>query len=130
VNEHDPVEVGVALEPGPTPGQRVLCITLTIAPGYHVYAEPAPEGFVPLAVTLEPGGAIASGAAEWPPPERLVIEGIDEEFWVYSGTVVGRIPVELSETEGAIEGEIVYQACTDTLCHLPASVAFSLPLER
>ena len=128
MNEPDPVQVRVALEPGPTPAQRVLTVTVTIADDYHVYAEPVPEGFTALAVTVEPDGAVAAGPAEWPPPSRLVVEDLPDEFWVYHGTVVGRVPIAVSPTGVAVEGEVVYPACTEYLCYLPASVAFKVEL--
>lgn len=120
----EPVSVQVALEPGPATGHRVLIVTLTIAPGYHVYAEPTPEGFVPLSVRLAPTSAAVAGPPEWPPAERLTIEDLPDEFWVYHGTVVGRLPIEVRS--GVVEGEVAYQACTDVACHLPTSVAFRL----
>lgn len=129
MSSDDPVRVRVALEPGPTRERPTLLITVTIAPGYHVYAEPAPEGFVPLKVTLAPGVAKALGPPIWPPPQRLEIEDLPDEFWVHHGTVLGRIPIEVTRAGGTIQGEVSYQACTDYACFLPASVPFSIPLD-
>jgi hypothetical protein len=122
--DDEPVSVQVALEPGPVDGRRILTVTVTIAPGYHVYAEPTPPGFVPLSVRLAPASATVAGPPAWPPAERLTIEDLPDEFWVYHGTVVGRLPIEVRS--GVVEGEVAYQACTEVACYLPTSVAFRL----
>lgn len=118
----------VALEPGAALSQRVLTVRVTIAPGYHLYAEPVPEGFVPLSVHLDPASAVVVGRPEWPVAERLAVEDVPDQFWVYHGQVVGRLPIE--PKAAVVEGEVAYQVCTETTCFLPARVAFRLPLER
>ncbi|MFN8534716.1 MAG: protein-disulfide reductase DsbD family protein [Dehalococcoidia bacterium] len=126
----DPVAVRFQVEPGPEPDSPVLRVAVTIAPGFHVYADPVPEGFVPLSVTVEPSDELTAGAAVWPAAERLVIEDIPDEFWVYHGTVLGQLPLRLlaAARPRSVDGEVAYQACTETSCLLPASVSFSVPL--
>lgn len=110
-----------------------LVVEVTVAPGYHVYGKPVPEGFVPLSATVSPQPEVEVGEARWPEPHRLEVEGLDEEFWVYDGTVRGTVPLTFTTPPGTgaktVQATVSYQACSESLCLRPAQVSFSLPIE-
>ena len=111
-----------------------LTVELTIEPGFHVYGQPVPEGFIPLAVEIEPIEGLQIGEPQWPAPHRFVLEGLDEEFWVYEGTVRGSVPLTFTAQPGAgdqvIRATVSFQACTETYCLEPAKLRFELPIEE
>ena len=115
--------------------QRIhLIVELTIAPGFHVYGQPVPEGYIPLSLAIEPIEGLLIGEAKWPAPHRFVLEGLDEEFWVYEGTIRGSLPFTFTAQPGAgdqvIRATISFQACTESYCLEPAKVRFELPIEE
>ncbi|GIW11974.1 MAG: hypothetical protein KatS3mg061_3031 [Dehalococcoidia bacterium] len=124
-----PVTVRVHAEPGASPDMLRLVAEVTVQPGYHVYAEPVPAGFTPLTIVLREGPAEPAGPAQWPPPERLVIEDLPEEFWVFHGRVSGQLLLRLTAPPPLVlRGEVVYQACTEFTCFMPAAIPFELQL--
>jgi DsbC/DsbD-like thiol-disulfide interchange protein len=124
-----PVTVRVNAEPGASPGMIRLVAEITVQPGYHVYAEPVPPGFTPLAIVVREGAAEQAGPAQWPPPERLVVEDFPEEFWVFHGQVTGWVPLRLTAPPPLVlRGEVIYQACTEFTCFMPAAIPFELQL--
>ena len=109
-------------------------VEISVAPGFHLYGQPAPAGFVPLSVQVAPIENVEIGTAEWPAPHRFHVDGLDEEFWVHEGTVRTSIPLTFSGPPGAgdhiIDVAVSYQACTDSACLAPASISRSLPVRE
>lgn len=115
--------------------QRVhLNVEVSVAPGFHVYGRPIPAGFVPLSVEVAPIEGVVVGAVEWPAPHPFRVDGLDEEFQVHQGTVRGSLPLTFSAPPGAgdqvIRVTVRYQACSDSACLVPASIALSLPIKE
>ena len=113
-------------------GQRVwLTVNLTIAEGYHVYGRPIPAGYVPLEIEIDPPERVTIGTPHWPTPEPFRVEGLDEQFQVFSGEIRISMPVTfMSVDAGALDvgGRVTLQACTATECLTPDSLSFKLRL--
>jgi hypothetical protein len=114
--------------------QLHLILEVTVAPGWHVYGTPIPDGYVPLGVEVEPIAGLEIGTPSWPTPHPFRLEGLDEEFWVHEGTVRGSVPLTLTADPGAgdvtIRARVRYQACSETTCHPPFAVRFDLPVRE
>lgn len=103
---------------------------IRIAAGLHVYGEPIPERYTPLTVEVEPLEGMEVGNVELLEPRLLPVEGLDEQFFIYDGTVRGALPVVLTKNLGevALSVRLRYQACSDILCYPPAELAVELPV--
>ena len=110
-----------------------LHVELTIAPGWHIYGTEVPAGYQPLeiAVTSEPTGA-RLGAIPWPNTRAFRVDGLDEDFSVYEGSLRLAIPVELIIARGSgdvrLAVEVRSQACSATACQPPSSVRTTLTI--
>jgi hypothetical protein len=111
-----------------------LTVEVAIAPGFHVYGEPVPAGYVPLAIEVGPIDGLIVGEVRWPTPHPFTIAGLDENFCVYDGTVRVSAPVTfvLPPISGdqAIPVQVTYQACDATSCLAPSRVTLSLSVEE
>src|SRR5262249_961222 len=109
-------------------------VELSVAPGFHVYGEPAPAGFIPISVHVVPTEGVDIGDAEWPTPHPLEMPGLDGHLWAHEGMVRGAVPLTFSAPPGAgdrvIRVTVTYQACSDSVCHAPASPAFSFTVRE
>lgn len=111
-----------------------LTVELEVAPGFHVYGSPSPEGYTSLAVEVSPIPGLLVGEASWPAPHSFQVEGIEDEFWVHDGTVQGTIPLTFTADHGAgeqvVSVTVFYQACSTKSCLLPGKVTMELPVEE
>ncbi len=121
---------------------RHLVIRFELAEGLHVYAEPAPGGMVPLAITLDGPPGLVFDAPRLPEtkPLHLSSMNVDLEVWDTSFDVqvpfyaVGELQSEtrpLDRESAVLAVELRFQACDDSICLLPRREAFEieLPLE-
>lgn len=113
-------------------GQRLwLTVSLTIAEGYHVYGRPIPAGYIPLEIEIEPLERVTVGRPRWPTSEPFQVEGLDEQFQVFSGEVRVSLPITFMTVDAgelALRGRVTLQACTATECLMPDSLSFELRL--
>jgi peroxiredoxin len=109
-----------------------LTVELAIDPGLHVYGRPVPEGNVPVSIEVAPIDGVEVGAAEFPAPHRMTIEGLDDEFWVYEGAIRVALPLVFDAPPGGgdrvVRVTVTFQACSDSSCALPTSVQLDLPV--
>jgi hypothetical protein len=98
-----------------------LEVTLQVEPGWHVNANPASFGFlVPTKLILE--GASPTRVI-YPPGRLLKTEFAPDALSVYDGTVTIRAEFPpASIGRGSLRARLVVQACSDTVCLLPATV--------
>lgn len=109
-------------------------VEVSVAPGFHVYGDPAPAGFCPLSVEVGPIEGVEIGTANWPTPHPFKVDGLDEQFWVHEGTIRSALPLTFSGPPGAgdhvIHVTVSYQACSDSACLVPVSISLSLPVRE
>lgn len=115
-------------------GQRVwLNVELTMAPGIHIYSRPIPDGYCAVEVRVEPIERVSVGEPRWPATTPFAIEGLDESFAVYSGTVRVSVPITFMVVDAGrltVNVEIAFQACSERECFPPESVHFALAIDE
>ena len=113
-------------------GQRIwLTVQLTMEPGLHVYGRPIPGGYYPVAIGAEPIERVTIGEPEWPVPKAFRIEGLEEEFRVYEGTLQVSLPMTFMVVDAGdqtVRVQVSYQACTATECLAPVTKVVELKL--
>jgi hypothetical protein len=109
-----------------------LTVDLRIEPGLHVYGEPVPDGYTPLAVEVTPLDGLEIGAPEAPAPSPFSVAGLDEQFFVYEGTVRVSVPLTftVATEDQTVEVVVRYQACSATDCRPPDALQFRLPVTK
>jgi hypothetical protein len=112
----------------------VLTVEVSIAPGFHVYGEPAGEGLTSLSIEIGAIDGLEVGPAHWPSPQRLTRPGFNDGLWVHEGVVRGTVPLTFAGAPGGgdhvIGVTVRYQACDDASCLLPASVQLRVPVRE
>jgi hypothetical protein len=103
-----------------------LTVELTIAPGFHIYGQPIPQGYVALSVDVAPIDGLELRPMHWPSPRPFRVEGLDEKFWVHEGTISGVLPLAFTAPPGAgdqvIQATVIYQACSTSTCLPPERI--------
>jgi hypothetical protein len=111
-----------------------LHVIFDIENGWHVYGEPVPGGYTAVAVDIKTITEVSVKSVERPPTRPFRVKGLDEEFQVHEGRFELRVPfaVNVPQGHGAVELKVTihYQACSDTDCLPPATLAFELRLEE
>ncbi len=111
--------------------RRSAQLELSIGPGWHVYGPVVPPGYTGLHVAVQsvPEG-VRAGAPEWPPTSPFHIEGLDEEFAVYEGTIAIVVPLEFILPRGSgvarVEIRVTFQTCSATECLPPNAIELVL----
>ena len=113
--------------------QRVwLYADIALDENSHVLAAGNPETYVPLAVEIDAVDGVFAGDPEWPEPTPFRLEGESSDLLVHEGRVRGTVPLRFHSASGAgditITGRVRLQICTATMCDLPGSVEFTLPI--
>jgi hypothetical protein len=110
-----------------------LTVELAVAPGFHIYGEPIPQGYVPLSVDVAPIDGLELWPMRWPSPHPFSVDGLDEDFWVYEGTIRGTLPFSFTAPPGAgdqvVQATVRYQACSTSTCHPPEGVRLEMPVQ-
>jgi len=132
-------------------GQEMsVIVDLEIFDGWHIYAESVIAPYVPLAIDIDTAGdLLALQRFVMPAPVQLDFASTGESLPVHDGRIriFGRARLRWSPppsmfggleeavsrraiTPGAyrLQGEIRYQACSETLCLEPVVERFELPL--
>ena len=110
--------------------QLRINVEIDVAPGLHIYGHPIPAGYVPLSVELQPIDGLVAQPLQLPPPRPFRVGGLYSAFVVHEGAVRGSIDVSIQRPAGDVAVRIScrFQACSETVCHAPASVCLVLPL--
>lgn len=108
-----------------------LHLELTIGPGWHIYGPVVPTGYTGLQIEAEsdpPGVALRT--PRWPETRPFRVEGLDEQFAVYEGTLDVSVPVDFIVNRGSgpvrLEIAVRFQACSERQCLPPTSLALTL----
>jgi hypothetical protein len=132
----------------PTPGRHLAIATSTstavvrpgalvslfidVAPnrGIHVYA-PGAKDYRPITVKLDPQANVKAGKLVYPkvvgllldPPTGELVQGYKDPFRLTQNVTIAASVKP--GTKLALTGTVVYQACDDKVCFVPASVPVS-----
>jgi hypothetical protein len=116
------------------PGEKAKArIAVTIAPGFHVQANPASApNLVPLRLELKARSPLTLGRPEYPPGKLHRLQGSDLELTVYDGTIELGVSLEAAKNAGplepTLEGSLRYQACDDRVCLRPQELPVRVPV--
>ena len=115
-------------------GQSLVRLALTIAPGWHVNANPpALDYMIPTEVKLGGGAGLTIGRPVYPVAKRVKLSFEETPLLVYDGATEITVPIEVAATApgGArsLTGQVKFQACNDQVCLAPASVPFTIALK-
>jgi peroxiredoxin len=113
------------------PFQQVrLHVDLSLPSGMHAFAAPAPDGFTPLSLQVDPLDGLDVGQAVLPAAQAFTVAGLDEQFVVYEDSIRAMIPLRFTRNLGStvVTLRMEYQACTPTLCFRPATLRVDLTL--
>jgi DsbC/DsbD-like thiol-disulfide interchange protein len=114
-------------------GQRLgFVVNFKIAPGWHIYGEPLPEGYTPTSVKFD-NALVASQSLTLPKPKPVKFELLGEVLPVYEGEFKGEgyilLKQKLPAGEQKLSGTINFQECNDSICKIPQSARFELPIK-
>lgn len=107
--------------------KATLTLTVTMAPGYHIYdPNPGDEFAIASEVTLTKIPGVSFGKAVWPKPL------LQEKTRVHEGTIKVTIPVTLAKTvkpgKLKLSAALKSQGCNATGCLPPETVTLFAPL--
>src|SRR5204863_5072719 len=105
-------------------------VTLTIAPGWHINANPPSPDLIPTTLTVKPGAGTTSGSALYPPAHEEKLSFSDEAVRVYDGTVSIRMPIAIAASapngRQTLKGTLAFQSCNNQVCLPPARLPFTV----
>jgi len=110
-------------------GRAEAIVTLTIANGWHVNANPPALDYnIPTTVGVTGASGLSPGAVRYPAGRTAKFGFEETPLLVYDGTVQVRVPIAASATatSARLTGTVEFQACNDQVCLAPASVPFDL----
>lgn len=106
-------------------GDAVLHLDADLAHEWHVNShEPSEEYLIATQVTLDPSSGVRFGEAHYPAGVERKFSFSQKPLSVYEGSFTIDVPFTFEGTLPALSGKIEYQACNDTSCLAPTSVAF------
>lgn len=108
-----------------------VLVKFDVAPGWHIYGQPLPEGYTPTAVTFDKD-LVATQQFTFPKPTPVKFELLGETLPVYQGTfeAAGHIVLKqkLPPGEHRLSGTVDFQECNDSMCKMPQSAHFEIPI--
>ncbi|MDX1382091.1 MAG: redoxin domain-containing protein [Thermoanaerobaculia bacterium] len=120
-----------------------LRLRIDMEEGFHVYADPLPDGFIATTVEVVPTPGLRVGEVVYPATRRKAFPELGVELNVYEDGAVVEVPVTVTfETldwarqnagdPGSIRVplRVHYQACSETVCYRPrtAEIEVDVPL--
>jgi len=113
-----------------------------VADGYHIYADPLPEGFIASTAAVPETTGVRAGEAVYPATSVREFPEPGVTLNVYEGSAGVAIPIALDSaildwpirdkpTSIEIPVDVVYQACSETVCYVPKTetVRLKVPVE-
>lgn len=111
-----------------------LRVSFEVAPGWHVYGRPIPDGYTPVTVDIASIPEVTSDPPAYPAATPFRVRGLDEQFMVMDGGFEVSVPFAVNVAPGAGDVElavtVAYQACSDTECLPPRTEHFKVRLEE
>ena len=113
-------------------GQQLgVAVEFEVAPGWHIYGEPLPEGYTPTSLKFD-DQLVAAQTLNLPKPEMVKFEAIGETFPVYHGNFKAsgsvRLKQNLAPGEHTLAATLSFQECNNELCKIPQSVRVEIPI--
>jgi hypothetical protein len=121
-------------------------VRLSIAPGYHINANPATFSYLiatEIQVVPEPDGFCArTGTANYPPAKSATFAFAETPLAVYEGDIEIKLPLTIppqknsgcygyptAGAKGSVPIAVRVQACDQEKCFPPATLNASIPVE-
>jgi len=128
-------DVQAVIKPAVTqaaPGQDIkVSADFIIASPWHIYGKPISTDYIPTSVTFD-DGVVAKQSIEFPKPEMMKFEALGQTLPVYKGSVHAggdvKLRPDLKPGEYELSGKVVFQECSDTICKMPQSLPFAIPI--
>jgi hypothetical protein len=114
--------------------QLGFAVNVAVAPGWHIYGEPLPEGegLTPTSIKFE-SDLLARQTLNLPKPTPLRFEILNQTYPVYTGNfkALGSVVLnpKIKPGDYSIPGTFNFQLCNDSLCKPPQAVRFELPIK-
>jgi DsbC/DsbD-like thiol-disulfide interchange protein len=112
-------------------GQLGVTIAFEVAPGWHIYGEPMPSEFTTTKIKFD-DQLLSAQSLKMPAPTPVKFEALGETYPVYHGkfNATGKVGLKptLAPGDYKLAGTLEFQECNDTMCKLPQSVHFEIPL--
>lgn len=111
-----------------------LAVEVAVAPGWHIYGEPLPDGdgLTPTSIKFE-SDLLAGQTLNLPKPTPLRFEILNQTYPVYTGNfkAAGNLVLnqKIKPGEYSIPGTFNFQLCNDSMCKPPQAVRFELPIK-
>jgi len=107
-------------------GIAILRVDAKIAASFHVNShKPSEDYLIPTSVSLTLPAGVKAGEPKYPAGAMKKFSFAEKPLSVYEGAFTVEIPVTWgSESPAAIAGKLDFQACNNTQCYAPASIAF------
>jgi uncharacterized protein len=129
-DKDDPVKVSAKVSPEkpPADGKQTLTVTLDIAKGWHVYANPAGnENLIPTAVQVSAKEKLEDAKIEYPLSKEEKDPAVNESIYVYEKQaeikITFRRPMVNGQPDaGPLDVVVKYQACDAMKCLAPKTV--------
>ncbi len=122
--------------------ESTVYVRFEVAEGFHIYGEPLPEGFIASTAHIPPTKGVRIGEPVYPETKPHEFPKLGVTLSVYEGTTDVAIPVLLNSeilnwpiqekpTEIELPIEVVFQACSETVCYVPKrkTVQLSVPID-
>ena len=117
----------------PAGGTATARVALTIAPGWHINANPpSPDYMIATEVKVAPASGVSAGTPRYPAAKQLKVAFDQSTLSAWDGEATVELPLAAAADArpGTVElvGTIAFQACNDQVCLAPAEVEFRLPV--
>jgi hypothetical protein len=108
-------------------------VTLDVAGGYHIHANPASDKFyIATEVRAEPQEGITPGKPVYPPGVSRKLSFSDKPLSVYEGHTVIKLPLRADKTaakgQHTFHATIRVQPCNDQACQQPRNIDAAIPV--
>jgi hypothetical protein len=113
-------------------GQELaVAADFAIQPGWHIYGQPLPKGYVPTAISFDKA-MVAQQSFDFPKPRPIKFVALGETLLAYTSDfkAIGKVLLreKLPAGEHKLAGELKFQECNDQICKLPQTVRFEIPI--
>jgi len=110
-----------------------VIVDVVLKKGYHIYAKPIPDGYIPMSVELEANSNFSMDEIKYPSTKTLEMKSIKETFHIlpekFKLLTDIRIKTRPKMGDYSLNFTIKFQACDDSKCEIPEELNFTFPLK-